>query len=58
MRTGQQYLDSLKDGRAVYLEGEKVADVTTHPAFAGIARTVAGMYDFAADPAKIGRAHV
>jgi 4-hydroxyphenylacetate 3-monooxygenase len=45
-------LDSLKDGRAVYLEGEKVADVSTHPAFAGIARTVAGMYDFAANPAN------
>lgn len=31
LRTPQQYIDSLKDGRTVYYRGEKVADVTTHP---------------------------
>src|SRR5690242_650311 len=52
MRTGQHYLQSLNDGRSVYLDGAKVSDVTTHPAFEGIARTVAGMYDYAANPAN------
>ncbi len=31
MRTYEQYLKSLKDGREVYYRGERVADVTTHP---------------------------
>ena len=31
LRTPQQYVDSLKDGRTVYYRGERVADVTTHP---------------------------
>jgi 4-hydroxyphenylacetate 3-monooxygenase len=50
MRTGQQYLDALRDGRTVFLDGERVADVTTHPAFAGITATVAQLYEQAADP--------
>jgi aromatic ring hydroxylase len=34
MRTGASYVVALNDGRAVYLDGERVKDVTTHPAFA------------------------
>ncbi len=30
--TGQEYLDSLRDGREIWLYGERVTDVTTHPA--------------------------
>jgi hypothetical protein len=30
--TGQEYLESLRDGREIWLYGERVADVTTHPA--------------------------
>jgi 4-hydroxyphenylacetate 3-monooxygenase len=52
MRTGKEYLDALRDGRTVVVDGEVVDDVTTHPAFSGIAATVAQMYDFAADPAN------
>lgn len=51
MRTGQQYLDSLKDGRTVLVDGEAV-DVTTHPAFAGVSATIAELFDIAADPAN------
>ena len=29
--TGDEYIESLRDGREVYLYGEKVDDVTTHP---------------------------
>jgi 4-hydroxyphenylacetate 3-monooxygenase len=49
MRTGQQYIDSLRDGRTVFLDGAHVPDVTQHPAFQGIIATVAQMYDAAAD---------
>jgi len=31
VRTPQQYLQSLRDGRVVYFEGERVNDVTEHP---------------------------
>lgn len=52
MRTGKQYEESLRDDRCVYLNGERVKDVTRHPAFSGVIRTVARMYDLAADPAE------
>ncbi|WP_102158823.1 4-hydroxyphenylacetate 3-hydroxylase family protein [Zhihengliuella halotolerans] len=51
MRTGQQYLDSLKDGRTVLVDGAAV-DVTTHPAFRSVSETIAELYDIAADPAN------
>lgn len=50
-RTGQDYLDSLRDDRAVYIGGERVANHVDHPAFRNAARTVAGIYDYqAANP--------
>jgi 4-hydroxyphenylacetate 3-monooxygenase len=52
MRTGAEYLKSLNDGRAVFVEGERVKDVTTHPAFREAARSVARLYDIASDPAN------
>lgn len=52
MRTGQEYLDSLNDGRSVMLDGEVVENVGEHPAFAGIRKTIAELYDIAADPAN------
>lgn len=52
MLTGKEYLESLRDGREVYLNGEKVDDVTTHPAFRNAARSYARMYDALHDPEK------
>ena len=46
-RSGAEYVRSLCDGRTVLLNGERVADVTTHPAFAAGVRTVAQLYDLA-----------
>ncbi|MDH4077920.1 MAG: Pyoverdin chromophore biosynthetic protein pvcC, partial [Acidimicrobiia bacterium] len=43
--TGAEYLESLRDGRTVYFHGERVKDVTTHPAFRNSARSVARLYD-------------
>ncbi len=51
LRTGAQYLDALReDGRRVFVDGEEVRDVTSHPAFAEPARTIAGLFDIACDP--------
>ena len=43
--TGEQYLESLRDGREIWIYGEKVKDVTTHPAFRNTARMIARLYD-------------
>jgi 4-hydroxyphenylacetate 3-monooxygenase len=51
MRTGADYLRSLNDGRRVFVDGELVKDVTAHPAFREAARSIAKLYDIAADPA-------
>ena len=52
LKTGQEHLGSLQDGRVVYIGKERVEDVTTHPAFRNAARTVAAIYDMKADPAN------
>src|SRR5580693_10319253 len=50
LRTPEQYKQALRDGRAVYFRGEKVADVTTHPVI-GIAVEHAALdYRMAHDP--------
>jgi len=51
IRRGEQFLESLRDGRQVWLRGEKVDDVTTHPALAGFAKSLAEIYDLQHDPA-------
>jgi 4-hydroxyphenylacetate 3-monooxygenase len=43
--TGAEYLESLRDGREIYVYGERVKDVTTHPAFRNAARSIARLYD-------------
>src|SRR5262249_27103285 len=43
--TGREYLESLRDGREVYIYGERVGDVTKHPAFRNAAVSVAKLYD-------------
>jgi 4-hydroxyphenylacetate 3-monooxygenase len=50
LRTGKEHLESLRDGRAIYIGSQRVDDVTTHPAFRGAAQTVAALYDMKADP--------
>ena len=50
MLNGKEYLETLRDGRVVYLNGEKIDDVTTHPAYRNSARSYARMYDALHDP--------
>ncbi|HUQ38822.1 MAG TPA: 4-hydroxyphenylacetate 3-hydroxylase N-terminal domain-containing protein, partial [Acidimicrobiales bacterium] len=48
-RTGAEYLESLRDGRHIVIDGERVDDVTTHPAFARSVRSFARLYDIAGE---------
>jgi 4-hydroxyphenylacetate 3-monooxygenase len=51
IRNGQQYLESIRDEREVYLDGRRVADAGSDPGLAGAARTLAALYDRQHDPA-------
>lgn len=50
IRTGQQYIDSLRDGRVIHAGGQRVDDVTATPAFRGVINTIAALYDAQHDP--------
>lgn len=51
LRTGAEFLADLRrSDRAVFLDGERVKDPTTHPAFRGAAHQIAGLFDYAAAP--------
>lgn len=50
-RTGQQFLDGLRaNPQELWIGGERVTDPTTHPAFRGVVRSVAALYDMQHDP--------
>src|SRR6516164_3761887 len=50
-RTGRQYLNGLREqDREVWLAGERVEDVTTHPGLKNGARAIASLYDMQSDP--------
>lgn len=51
IRTGAQYRDSIRDNREVYMNGERVKDVTAHPMFQPLVDIRARIYDMAHDPA-------
>jgi 4-hydroxyphenylacetate 3-monooxygenase len=51
IRTGAQYRDSIRDGRQVYIGGERVKDVTTHPMFKPLVDIRARFYDMQHEPA-------
>src|SRR3989449_1371155 len=50
--TGEEYLESLRDGREIWIYGERVKDVTTHPAFRNTARMLGRLYDALHDKRK------
>lgn len=43
--TGAEYIESLRDGREIYINGERIADVTTHPSMRNSVRSLARLYD-------------
>ena len=55
IRTGEELLQSLRDDRLLFIDGERVGDVTTDPRFAGAARSLAGLYDMQHDAALVER---
>ena len=42
---GKEYIESLQDEREIYIYGERVKDVTKHPAFRNSVQSIARLYD-------------
>ena len=51
IRTGKAFLASLRDDRQIWIDGERVRDVTADPRFAGAAQSMAELYDMQHDAA-------
>src|SRR5918994_4045807 len=47
IRTSDEYRESIRDGREVWVNGQRVADVTTHPMFKPLVDIRARIYDMA-----------
>ena len=54
MRTAEEYLDGLRDGRDVYYRGERVADVVEHPELGIVSRHAALDFAFAEEHPELG----
>jgi 4-hydroxyphenylacetate 3-monooxygenase len=53
MKTGAEHLRCLRDGREVFIRGERVADVTTHQAFRNAVSSAAALYDYQSAPENL-----
>src|SRR5882672_1743821 len=51
IKTGKQYIDSLRDGRRLYIDGKVVSDVTAYKPLQGVIDTIASLCDDQHDPA-------
>ena len=54
-KDGSAHLESLRDGREVFLSGARVADVTTHPAYRNSVASAAYLYDFQSAPDNVDK---
>ncbi|MEQ9642476.1 MAG: 4-hydroxyphenylacetate 3-hydroxylase N-terminal domain-containing protein [Alphaproteobacteria bacterium] len=48
-KTGADHIASLRDGRAIHLDGVAVGDVTTHSAYRNVVASTGRLYDFQAE---------
>lgn len=48
IKDGKAHLESLRDGRSVYINGTAAGDVAVHPAFRNSVKSAAALYDFQA----------
>jgi 4-hydroxyphenylacetate 3-monooxygenase len=52
LKTGEEHIQTLRDGRAIYLHGRRVEDASVHPAYRNAIRSVAKLYDFQSAPSN------
>ena len=54
-RTAKSHLESLNDGREIYINGERITNHVQHPAFKNSVLSAAKMYDFLHEPQNVDR---
>jgi 4-hydroxyphenylacetate 3-monooxygenase len=54
-RSGAEYLAGLRDGREIWIDGERVAEVTRDPRLARGIRSIADLYDLQLEPSRVER---
>jgi 4-hydroxyphenylacetate 3-monooxygenase len=52
-KTGREHIQSLRDGRTVYIDGTLVDDITTHPAYRNAVASAALLYDYQSRPENL-----
>ena len=55
VKDGTKHIESLRDGRQIFLDGAPVADPTAHPAFCNAIRSAAGLFEYQARPENLER---
>jgi 4-hydroxyphenylacetate 3-monooxygenase len=55
VKNGKQHLESLRDGREVYIDGQRVNNHVDHPAYRQSIRSAADLYEYQANPANVER---
>lgn len=56
LATGKEYIERIRDRKAaVYIGGERIDDVTTHPAFRNSIRSISRLYDVTSNPANVNQ---
>ena len=55
VKNGAQHIESVRDGRAVYLNGKLVHDVSAHPAYRNAVASAGALYDHQSKPENVER---
>jgi 4-hydroxyphenylacetate 3-monooxygenase len=55
VKNGAEHIESVRDGRAVYLNGKLVHDVSVHPAYRNAVASAGALYDYQSRPENVER---
>lgn len=58
LKTSREYVESLRDGRVTYWNGERIEDITTHPLFKSAISIAAADYDYSAPSRRAATVYV
>ena len=53
VKDGSKHIESLRDGRQIFIDGRLVADHTEHPAFRNAVASAASLFDYQAQPQNL-----
>src|SRR5258708_34371484 len=55
VKNGAQHIQSVRDGRSVYLNGKLIHDVSEHPAYRNAVASAGALYDYQSSPDNLER---